>query len=265
LLKSSQPEAALEHCKKLVAEHPDEGNYYRLLSNCYAQLGETAAQLQVDEQFVDKFPNHQEFTAVSQSLPYLRRDVEQSGKAVSSTGNKPTNDELYESWIKAKMPLKVFIKPMDEAVALEQDNSGLPENNPDALIQRAMDEWTQASQGRISFVMTSRIDDAQITLECVDSPNGLENEFAAGVTGFSDANPANPQRPIKLLVINRKSNKPLDRGRFYEAALHEFGHALGLAHSPIATDIMYRKQRPQPITQLSDNDRDRLVKLYTAL
>jgi tetratricopeptide (TPR) repeat protein len=267
LLKSDQPQEALEHCKKAVEADPEDGDAYRLLSAAYSQTGDVAAQLEVDEKFLEKFPNHQDHPKVSQSVIALKRDVETTRQLEKNTSNKPTDTELNRSWIKAQMPLKVYIKDRDDdLIKLEADESSLiTENTPGELITRAMNAWGEASQGRVQFQMTSRYEESNITVEFTDDPQGLENEWAAGITGWNHDDPARPKAQIRLLYVKRSTGEPIDRARFYETVLHEFGHALGLNHSNRVDDVMYRAGRVNKVVQLSDNDRDRLVKLYTAL
>lgn len=263
LYKGGQFTDAIDECKRLIELTPEDGDVYRIMSVCYSRVGDVRNKLAVDELFVEKFPGHPDHSAVSQAMPYLKRDVEKLGQHAQAV--EPTEDEQRKCWFRyAKMPLKVYVHDKeDDSVQFSPSQSMITENTPGEIIHRALTAWTEASQGRVSFVLTANQEDANICCFFTKDQNGLENDFAAGITKWELQAGTKPQAKVYVLTMDRDESKPVDRGVFYETLLHEFGHALGLDHSDSTQDVMYRAVHPTPILNLSDVDQARIVKLYT--
>ena len=106
------------------------------------------------------------------------------------------------------------------------------------LVERAMKTWTDASDGRLTLVRAATSGEAAIRIAFVQSDTNY-GEAAPRVdrtTGFiarADIaiNAAVPDDPMDARII------------VYLTALHELGHALGLAHSDTFSAIMYRFRR----------------------
>jgi tetratricopeptide (TPR) repeat protein len=265
-MRDGDTDSGMEPCKRLYADNPDNATVNRLMSGFYSLVGDWSSQLAVDEQFVQKFPTHRDVEQVTEGISRLKNDLNDKATASQKTDNKPTNEELKYSFVRASMPLKVYVAQRDDdSLTLEQGSTtAVTENTPGQLIQHSMDAWTEATQGRVRFVLTDKPEAANITCDFTADPSGLESSTAAGLTTWTRTTGGRMQAVIHLLTVSPHSAKPIERGDFLNAAMHEFGHALGLLHSDRIDDIMYRRQGATPIVQLSDNDRDRILKLYTA-
>jgi len=252
--KGDRIEDAIEQCRAGIDEQPDNARFYLMLSNYQIASGDMKGTLDTYEKFLDKFPDDANFSIISSRVQSMKRDAE--SKQVQSA-SEPTMKERMYNWPDRYFPLKVFVASDD--VQLSPGSSDAPGTGSEC-VQAACSAWNQATHGKVSFVLVRRAEDANIEVAFSPDPNMMENPSAAGIAQWSGRGEA-PK--VRITLLTTEEEKPIDGDRLLEATLHEFGHALGLSHSKSVEDVMYFSERTKPMTQLSGNDAQRVIVLYT--
>ncbi len=149
------------------------------------------------------------------------------------------------------MPLNVYISPMKFYTKQGQNDIY------QTMVIRACEEWEKACPG-IQFKLVDNILSSNINVEwrridrkalghCQFNYDKSNRLFGAEVSiGLSDG------------VICQKY---MAEDEVYHTILHEFGHALGLGHSPYDTDIMYTPHK-YGVVSLSPRDKTTIKWLY---
>ncbi len=120
----------------------------------------------------------------------------------------------------------------------------------DRLVERAMQTWTKAGEGRLTLRRTLIRTEADIQVLFVrDGGNyGETRPHVDAKTGLIDR--------ADVAIAADVPVEPLTRQIVaYLTALHELGHALGLAHTTSFSDIMYLFRRPDDAPKYFGNYR----------
>src|SRR5919201_2093870 len=112
-----------------------------------------------------------------------------------------------------------------------------PERAPsggDGLIERAMQTWTQAGQGRFRLERAASKDAAAVRVHF------FARDWRYGMTQARPDPRTGLLTEAEVVVVANPDGDTLDRQIvIYLTALHELGHALGLSHTDNIRDIMY--------------------------
>jgi tetratricopeptide (TPR) repeat protein len=255
LAKCDRIEDAMEQCRVGIEEQPTKSAFYLMLSNYQIATGDMKGTLDTYEKFLEKFPDDANYSVISSRVNSMRKDAETKQ---TQSAKEPTMQERMYNWPNSYFPLKVFVASED--VQLSPGSGGEAPATGNECVEATCSAWSQATHGKVSFVIVHRAEEANIEVAFSPDRNMMENPSAAGIAQWSGRGEA-PK--VRITLLTTEDDKPIAGDRLLEACLHEFGHALGLSHSKSVDDVMYFSERTKPMTQLSGNDAQRVIVLYT--
>lgn len=187
-------------------------------------------------------------------------DLEQELKAkAKNPASRPDYLKGYETsyWSANRFPLKVYIDDTEER-GFGPKLFG--------YMKKAVDEWAATPGMEGKFVFVDDREAADIYLERVSNYDLIPYGSAGGAVASYVRRGKKISKEIdrvhlRLFSKERDAEKLSNHALFqlYTLALHEFGHGLGLGHSPSGLDVMYWKSA---MYRISSRDRSTLLKIY---
>jgi len=161
------------------------------------------------------------------------------------------------NWPQSRQPIPVCIIP----------GKNVPGYKPEleVVLKQAFDDWMIAGGGKIQFVFVDKTDGGQgITCQWTNDRTKLISQAEDGETTLVPDSQGISSARIMLLTVPPKSMPTLTKNYARRVALHEIGHALGIAtHSSIAQDIMFGTIYPEDkASALTASDTAAFLALY---
>ncbi len=160
-------------------------------------------------------------------------------------------------WRADRFPLKIYI-----------DDTETRGFGPSlyGYMRKAVDEWSRTPGMRDKFVFVDDREKADIYFERMSTYDLIPFGSGGGATASFVKKGKRLTKEIDRvhlrLYCRERDSEGLSRhavDQLYTLALHEFGHGLGLGHSPSGSDVMYWKSA---MYKLSGRDRSTLLKIY---
>lgn len=265
LLQSKSYKEAIPELEAAMTLDPKDSHYLQQLMRCQSELGDLEAVQQTRKRFVAQFPQDEDTQSIKDEIKYYAQDFK-SIRAAESKGQATSDyNSAYSVFAAVDMPLKVYVPDIWRS-KLIWSATGKTQSGGQKyadLVEKAFREWAAASNNRLSFNFVATNPLANIECEWTTDQSKLTHSFAAGET-HSTTNAEGKRKAIVYILLD-KDPKDFDEREFYHTTLHELGHALGLSHSSNPADIMYfsSSSSNKQSAGLSQNDRDRIQKLYT--
>ena len=133
-------------------------------------------------------------------------------------------------WPKSDFPLAIYIKPAPK-VGTNFD--------PAQLLRQSLKEWSDQTDGLISFREVSDKAKAKISVGWVTASGELNEDAEAGEALVEQSGGKILTASVAIDLRDAKKKDQL-KEELHTTLLHEIGHCLGsIGHSPRAGDVMY--------------------------
>ena len=246
-------QAAKTYFKKAVSKNPSNVNYRYYYAQSLIYLSKTREAQDEYEKIIELAPLSEAAQRSSVGLAKIQsyllsqkenyknlRTNQKFNLAQENFGdnyidNALNSDGLLVRWNSKKMPIGVYFNT-SAGITVQQYCI--------TAIKEAFDEWAKNLSGVINYKIVTNPKEANIIILFVPEINTQKIQegdkgFISGLATYHSHNNVLDYYDIKFLTL-KPDGKSIPEAEIYNTALHEIGHALGIAgHSSNKSDIMY--------------------------
>jgi tetratricopeptide (TPR) repeat protein len=263
LAKVGEFDKSVEQMKIALDAKTDLPEAWAALGSLHQGSGRLEDAIASYREFIRRFPNRAEAIMIVDLIRALESEIK-IAKFHGATASKESKDYYgvitrrgATRWPAKKMPLKVHIQSGDGIAGFKPRYA--------ELLRTAFDEWSEASQGKVTFKFVDNGASADIRCSWTSEPSQLKNRAERGETQILYEQAGAVQRAtVVILTVPTMGLSGVSDNQMRWISLHEVGHALGLiGHSPDPADIMFLGESMADLTRyLSERDRQTLIRLY---
>ena len=257
LMERGKYAAAFGELEKSIRIKPDRAEPYLHLGNVAARLGRFDDSLKALRTYLKLKPDSSVKTLIEAQIKAITR---QKSDIASASGKSPPGTYLglatisgVRRFTEERMPLKVFIG----------SGAGLEGFRPACrqILEASFSTWQKESAEVVRFSYVEDAKKADIECHFTNDLTRVPVVIEGGHTIFVDSTGGRVSAEIVILI--KGADGKVNSDDFLRAiALHEIGHALGLAgHSDSASDIMFASVSHE-MHNLSPRDIATLKALY---
>ncbi|MFA7335993.1 MAG: matrixin family metalloprotease [Candidatus Obscuribacterales bacterium] len=211
--------------------------------------------------------DQEQIDIVTWTIDDITYNLNSRRKSPASDGDY-LNAEPNSFWRQSRFPVKVFVET--------SSNNGFGGSMRELMV-KAMEQWTNFENSPIKLAYVSDIEGADVYIERVTSYDDIPYSSAGRTSAVyeKDNKRALDRAHVRVYCpsydgkasraegaadkIENQEMSSFAKTQLYTLFMHEFGHVLGVGHSPGGQDVMYWKSCS---TELTERDKESIRKLY---